>query len=187
MSCLIFSSISHLFTCQSQRFCLFFWRLYYAVVVSGFQGSPLSFHGVFWCDSGCSCTNPSMGSHKNTCCPKVQCNIAPSLLSATALLQKATTLGAHSIGLVSSTTTQLDMGTMGQVITTTRAKSPEHSTFKIDNLATWQKYDGLTRDFLVLTGDQCSSGGRGNKNGKDLLSFIGGLEFSTYDRGHSQW
>ncbi|CAI9761032.1 unnamed protein product [Fraxinus pennsylvanica] len=30
MSCLIFSSISHLFACHSQRFYLFFWRLDYA-------------------------------------------------------------------------------------------------------------------------------------------------------------
>ncbi|KAL2556786.1 Protein indeterminate-domain 12 [Forsythia ovata] len=111
-------------------------------------------------------------------------SVAP--LSATALLQKAATVGAHSIGHVNSTMTQLDMGTIGHV-TTTRAEPPEYLAFVAGNLSTWQKCDGLTRDFLGLTGDQCGGGGgaNGNGNGTDLLSFTGGVEFSTYDHDQS--
>ncbi|KAL2455849.1 Heptahelical transmembrane protein 2 [Abeliophyllum distichum] len=39
MSCLIFSSISHLFACHSQRFYLFFWRLDYAGISLMIVGS----------------------------------------------------------------------------------------------------------------------------------------------------
>lgn len=104
-------------------------------------------------------------------------------ISATALLQKAATIGAHSVGHVSSTMTQSDMSTMRQV-TITPAEPPEYLAFAAGNLATWQKCDGLTRDFLGLTGDQCG-GGSGGVNGRDLLSFAGDVEFSTYDHDHT--
>ncbi|KAI3460911.1 hypothetical protein Pfo_017574 [Paulownia fortunei] len=88
-------------------------------------------------------------------------------LSATALLQKAATMG--SAGHVSSTMAHLDM----------------HMT------AAWQKSDRFTRDFLGLAGDQCGGnggvGGGGSSNGnvRELLSFTGGVDFPQYDRDHS--
>ncbi|KAA8543287.1 hypothetical protein F0562_021218 [Nyssa sinensis] len=117
-------------------------------------------------------------------------------LSATALLQKAATIGAQSVGHVASTMTRLDMSqldTMGHVGT---GISPAYLGFTSGNLATWQKSDRLTRDFLGLTGDQCGSGGGGgngngsvdvnvNANVRDMLSFTRGVEFPTYDRDHS--
>ncbi|CAI9774361.1 unnamed protein product [Fraxinus pennsylvanica] len=104
-------------------------------------------------------------------------------LSATALLQKAATIGAHSVGHLSSTMTQFDMSTMRQV-TTTGAEPPEYLAFAAGNLSTWQKFDGLTRDFLGLTGEQCGGGSDG-VNGRDLLSFAEDVEFSTYDHDHT--
>lgn len=59
--------------------------------------------------------------------------------------------------------------------------------FTSEDLATWQKTDRLTRDFLGLTGD-----GTGNNAGavhvKDMLTYAGGVEFhQPYDRlrGHN--
>ncbi|XP_057472801.1 protein indeterminate-domain 12-like [Actinidia eriantha] len=89
-----------------------------------------------------------------------------SHLSATALLQKAVTVGAQSVGHVASTMTGV---------------SPEYLGFA----ATWQKNDRLTRDFLGLTGDQC--GGDANVNVRNMLTFTGGVEFPTtaYERDHT--
>lgn len=92
-------------------------------------------------------------------------------LSATALLQKAATMGASVGGHVGSTMAHLDM----------------HAA------SAWQKTsDGLTRDFLGLTGEQCgndgggSSGGvGGNGNVRELLPFTGAVKFSAYDRDHN--
>lgn len=89
-------------------------------------------------------------------------------LSATALLQKAATIGA--VGHVGSTMAHLDM--------TTHA---------------WQKSsDGLTRDFLGLTGDHCGGGsssgggsGSGSGNVREMLPFTGAVKFSAYDRDHN--
>ncbi|GFZ13596.1 C2H2 and C2HC zinc fingers superfamily protein [Actinidia rufa] len=90
-----------------------------------------------------------------------------SHLSATALLQKAATVGAQSIGHVASTMTGV---------------SPEYLGFA----ATWQKNDRLTRDFLGLTGDQ-GGGGDANVNVRNMLMFTGGVEFPTtaYERDHT--
>ncbi|KAL3827992.1 hypothetical protein ACJIZ3_016794 [Penstemon smallii] len=91
-------------------------------------------------------------------------NVNPSLppLSATALLQKAATMGAA--GHVSSTMAPLDM----------------HVS------TAWQRSDQFTRDFLGLNGDQChSSGGSGGGNVREVLSFTGGVEFPQYDRDRS--
>ncbi|KAI3449686.1 hypothetical protein Pfo_006351 [Paulownia fortunei] len=92
-------------------------------------------------------------------------------LSATALLQKAASVGA--VGHVSSTMAHLDMHVA----------------------SAWQKSDRFTRDFLGLTGDQCGSGGgggvgssgggSGNGNVSELLSFTGALKFPAYDRDHN--
>ncbi|CAK9136176.1 unnamed protein product [Ilex paraguariensis] len=108
-------------------------------------------------------------------------------LSATALLQKAATLGAQTVGQVPSTATQLDISTMGHLSTRI---SQEYLSFTPENFVTWQKSDRLTRDFLGLTGDhQRGGGGNGNVdvnvNVRNLLSFTGDVEFPTYDRDHS--
>lgn len=62
-------------------------------------------------------------------------------------------------------------------------------------LATWQKSDGLTRDFLGLTAADHRNGGGGGGNGgggigngvvdvsvslKNMLSYAGGAEFAAY-------
>ncbi|XP_057507630.1 protein indeterminate-domain 12-like [Actinidia eriantha] len=96
-----------------------------------------------------------------------------SHLSATALLQKAATVGAQSVGHLASTMTGV---------------SPEYLGFA----STWQKSDYLTRDFLGLTGDQCgggggSGGGDANVNMRNMLTFTGGVDFPTtaYERDHT--
>ncbi|KAG8389299.1 hypothetical protein BUALT_Bualt02G0214900 [Buddleja alternifolia] len=100
-------------------------------------------------------TSPFGGLHVSTALPP---------LSATALLQKAATMGA--VGHGGSTMAHLDME--------------------------WQKSDCFTRDFLGLNGDQCCSGsgggsnvGSGNGSVRERLSFTGGVDFPTYDRDHS--
>ncbi|CAA3029187.1 indeterminate-domain 12-like [Olea europaea subsp. europaea] len=98
-------------------------------------------------------------------------------LSATALLQKAATVAeVHSVGHVSSTMSQLDMG---HVTTTTAAGG-----FAAGNLVTWT--DHFTRDFLGLKGNHCGSGSCGNNGSSgDLLSYTGGVEYPTYGHEHS--
>ncbi|CAL5425173.1 unnamed protein product [Camellia sinensis] len=92
-------------------------------------------------------------------------------LSATALLQKATIIG--------------HVGGRG-----TGMSPQEYLSFASGNLATWQKSDRLTRDFLGLTGE-CGGGNGGggsvdaNVNVRNMLSFTGGVEFPTYERDHS--
>ncbi|KAL7198728.1 hypothetical protein ACSBR2_021099 [Camellia fascicularis] len=117
-------------------------------------------------------TSPFQNLHVST---QATSNIATSAhLSATALLQKAATVGSQTVGHVAST------------------MSPEyHLGFTSGNIATWQKSDSLTRDFLGLTGD-CDDGGvdvNVNVNVRNLLSFTGGVEFpaaATYnERDHT--
>lgn len=59
------------------------------------------------------------------------------------------------------------------------------------DLATWQKSDRLTRDFLGLTGD-CNGGHGppGSGNGAvsvrgDMLTYTGSVEFQPYERNRS--
>uniref|UniRef100_A0A5B6YWF7 Putative zinc finger protein NUTCRACKER n=1 Tax=Davidia involucrata TaxID=16924 RepID=A0A5B6YWF7_DAVIN len=128
-------------------------------------------------------TSPFQNLHVST---QPTSNSATSAhLSATALLQKAATVGAQSVGHVASTMTRFDMGEMGTVgHVGTAGISPEYLSFMSGNLATWQKNDRLTRDFLGLTGEGGGRGGRVdvNVNARDLISFTGGGEFPTYDR-----
>lgn len=98
-------------------------------------------------------------------------------LSATALLQKASTVGANSMGHVSSTMSQLDTRNISHV--TMSRNIPTGG-----NIGTWQKSsDRLTRDFMGLTGEQCGGMGNGkvdvnvNVNMRGVLSFTGSLEF----------
>ncbi|XP_022898208.1 protein indeterminate-domain 12-like isoform X1 [Olea europaea var. sylvestris] len=96
-------------------------------------------------------------------------------LSATALLQKAATVATvHSVGQVSSTMAQLDMGHMNTT----------DGGFPAGNIVTWQETDRFTRDFLGLKGNHCG-GGSNNGSSGDLLSYAGGVEYPTYDREHS--
>ncbi|XP_044501020.1 protein indeterminate-domain 12-like [Mangifera indica] len=111
-------------------------------------------------------------------------------LSATALLQKAATVGAtpggqqaQSIGHM----TQLNMGELAQIdhhSVTHNNISPETymgGGFASGNLSMWQKTDRLTRDFLGLTGD-----GNGNENVnisvnmRDVLTYTTGLEYQHH-------
>lgn len=96
-------------------------------------------------------------------------------LSATALLQKAGSFGAQPVGHVPCTMTRLDMGGLGHV-----------------TAGSWQqKSDRLTRDFLGLTAEEGNNnngrrGGNVEVNVRNLLSYTGGVEFSSaYERDHS--
>ncbi|KAM7501386.1 hypothetical protein LguiB_000290 [Lonicera macranthoides] len=104
-------------------------------------------------------------------------------LSATALLQKAATCGAQTVGHVPSALAGLE----GHGI------SPEYLGFVTGDVATWQGRDHFTRDFLGLTGHQHRSGGGTNvhvnasANMRNLLSFTGGLKYpaTTYESDQS--
>ncbi|KAJ4967764.1 hypothetical protein NE237_014465 [Protea cynaroides] len=115
-------------------------------------------------------------------------------MSATALLQKAANVGAaaitgtalqaQSVGhMASSITHRLKMDgfttTVGGHMGPT-GMSPEYVGFPSGNLATWQKSDRLTRNFLGVAGDEGI-----NVNARDLLSFTEGVEYPPYDRDHS--
>ncbi|KAF3664996.1 Zinc finger protein MAGPIE [Capsicum annuum] len=122
-------------------------------------------------------------------------------LSATALLQKAATMGTHStVSHVNSVMAQL-----GHHVTP--KLSPEgFLSFASENMSSnWQKRENLTRDFLGLTGDHhhdqdhhdesSSAGGGGGggfmaNGGNGLLSSFGGdgmhdYQDTLYDRDHS--
>lgn len=90
---------------------------------------------------------------------------ASSHLSATALLQKAATVGAVG-DHVGSKMSGLDMGlTSG-------------------NIATWQKTDRLTRDFLGLTSDQeVDHHGDANVSVRNMLTYTGGIEIPAHGFG----
>ncbi|KAL7601755.1 hypothetical protein Lser_V15G27195 [Lactuca serriola] len=112
-------------------------------------------------------------------------------LSATALLQKAATVGAVG-DHVGSTMSKLDMGELVQV-TTAAVISPEyhqHMGLVSGNIATWQKTDRLTRDFLGLTGDQeddhHGGGVEANVNVGNMLTYTGGIEIPDHGFGFSE-
>ncbi|CAN4093382.1 unnamed protein product [Withania somnifera] len=113
-------------------------------------------------------------------------------LSATALLQKAATMGTHpTVSHVNSTMAHLNRPSIGHVI------SPE--SFLSFGSENWQKGENMTRDFLGLTGDHdheessSAGGGRGLMcNGNGLLFSYGDggngmqeFQQSLYDRDHS--
>ncbi|XVF71881.1 hypothetical protein PTKIN_Ptkin12aG0075300 [Pterospermum kingtungense] len=107
-------------------------------------------------------------------------SVAPHL-SATALLQKAATVGA--------TATQINNNNNN--INMASHVSPDFLGFAAGNLATWQKSsDRFTRDFLGLTGDHHHhGGGNGNvnisMNVRDVLTYAGGMELQHFERDQS--
>ncbi|XP_055811820.1 protein indeterminate-domain 12 [Solanum dulcamara] len=126
-------------------------------------------------------------------------------LSATALLQKAATMGAHStVSHVNSTMAHLNRATLGHV--TPKIYPDGFPSFGSENITSdWQKRDNLTRDFLGLTGDHneessSSAGGGGGGGGRVmapngnvgngvLLSYGGNgiqdFQQALYERDHS--
>ncbi|GAB4841644.1 hypothetical protein Ancab_022358 [Ancistrocladus abbreviatus] len=104
---------------------------------------------------------------------------APTLahLSATALLQKACTVGHvtnKGIGIMD----RFMVGPLDHV--GAEVASSKFLEMMPTDLATWQKSDGLTRDFLGLTGDAGggAGGGRSCLNVEDVLKFTRGLEYT---------
>ncbi|KAL4588132.1 hypothetical protein LXL04_001012 [Taraxacum kok-saghyz] len=120
----------------------------------------------------------------------VSTNPAPHL-SATALLQKAATVGAVG-DHAGSTMSRLDMGELVQV-TSAAVITPEyhqHMGLVSGNIATWQKTDRLTRDFLGLTGDQeddhHGGGVEANVNVRNMLTYTGGIQIPAHGFGFSE-
>uniref|UniRef100_A0A2P2M5K8 Zinc finger protein NUTCRACKER-like n=1 Tax=Rhizophora mucronata TaxID=61149 RepID=A0A2P2M5K8_RHIMU len=117
-------------------------------------------------------------------------------LSATALLQKAATLGATQRVGQSSRMAQMDLGELGRVRTQV-ADSVGHISqvpnYLAGHLATWQSDDRLTRDFLGLTGDGRGTNTNDSGNGstgrgvnvsmsvREMLACTGGLRFQHFN------
>ncbi|KAE8699512.1 Protein indeterminate-domain 12 [Hibiscus syriacus] len=107
-------------------------------------------------------------------------------MSATALLQKATTVGACTATQINNNN-NYHYGMASHV-------SPDFSGFTTADLSTWQKTsDCFTRDFLGLTRDhhqQHHSGGNGNGNvnysinARDVLTCTVGVELQHFETGH---
>lgn len=97
-------------------------------------------------------------------------------LSATALLQKAATMGPQQ------TTMSRNVGHM------TSQMSPDYAA----DYSTWQHKSehGMTRDFLGLTASGTSRNVdvnvNVNVNGRNLVSFTRGIELPPYEHGHSR-
>ncbi|KAK8570140.1 hypothetical protein V6N13_002838 [Hibiscus sabdariffa] len=101
-------------------------------------------------------------------------------LSATALLQKAATIGATATQINNSSSSSSSMGSH---------ISQDYFGFKCGNLDTWHsKSDRFTRDFLGLAGDHRHNGGDNvSMNVKDALSlsYGGEVELQRFERDHS--
>ncbi|CAK7346521.1 unnamed protein product [Dovyalis caffra] len=125
-------------------------------------------------------------------------------LSATALLQKAASVGATQTSVGQSHMTQLDMGELGsagQVRVDSVSHVPQGPHYNLNSLATWQKSDRLTRDFLGLTGEcgdhhaHAASNANGSSGGvnvsmnmREILTYTGGVGFHQQqynERDHS--
>ncbi|MBA0804248.1 hypothetical protein Gohar_003845 [Gossypium harknessii] len=124
-------------------------------------------------------TSPLQSLHVSNNAPSIAAAATSTSphLSATALLQKAATVGA--------TATQINNNNNGM----------DFFGFASGNLATWQKSsDRFTRDFLGLTGDHHQHHGGGGGNGnvsvsmnvKDVLTYAGQVELQQhFERDHS--
>ncbi|XP_020541274.1 protein indeterminate-domain 12 isoform X2 [Jatropha curcas] len=113
-------------------------------------------------------------------------------LSATALLQKAATVGATQTTVGHSQMTQLDMTELGSA----DSVAQQHGSSFLGNLATWHKNDRLTRDFLGLTGDANGNVANGSGGGaavnvsvnvREMLTYTGGVGLQQYaiERDHT--
>ncbi|XWS36343.1 hypothetical protein CRYUN_Cryun20dG0076900 [Craigia yunnanensis] len=127
-------------------------------------------------------TSPFQNLHVSNNLPSNASTLATPHFSATALLQKAATVGA--------TSTQISNNNSNIA----SHLSPDFLGFAAGNLATWQKSsDRFTRDFLGLTGDYHHhphhGGGNGNvnvsMNMRDVLTYAGGVELQHFERDHS--
>ena len=101
-------------------------------------------------------------------------------LSATALLQKAATVGAAAITgsqppMSHHQTSQPSLNQFGSV---TQLDSVDHYINNMRGCLTGKNDDGLTRDFLGLT----NGGGNGGDSldVKDMLTFTGGVEYHQH-------
>lgn len=129
-------------------------------------------------------------------------------LSATAILQKASSTPGHVTSIMTHAHQQLldnSRHVMSMSTGIPPPPPPEFPNFATEigntnnnNISTWQKCnsssnttDRLTRDFLGLTGHQCSSNSNGNGNIDVNLhvnmrgmmsSFVGNVDFPAYDR-----
>ncbi|KAK9057339.1 hypothetical protein SSX86_022174 [Deinandra increscens subsp. villosa] len=102
----------------------------------------------------------------------------PAHLSATALLQKAATVGAVG-DHVGSTMSGLDSATAIPL------EYHRYMGLTSGNVSTWQKTDRLTRDFLGLTGDVDGGGVGANVNVRSMLTYAGGIEIPADGFGSS--
>ncbi|XVE77830.1 hypothetical protein DITRI_Ditri13aG0093900 [Diplodiscus trichospermus] len=126
-------------------------------------------------------TSPFQNLHFSNNPPSNAATSGTPHLSATALLQKAASVGATSTQINNSS----NNNNMASHV------SSDFLGFAAGNLATWQKSsDRFTRDFLGLTGDHHHrGGGNGNvnvsMNVRDVLTYAGGVELQHFDRDHS--
>ncbi|GMJ01165.1 indeterminate(ID)-domain 12 [Hibiscus trionum] len=110
----------------------------------------------------------------------VSSNVA---MSATALLQKAATVGV--------TATQINDGGDNNNGSMTSYVSSDFSGFGAGNLSAWQKSsDHFTKDLLGLTGDHHHHGGGDgdvnvSMNVREVLTCAGGLELQQFERDYS--
>lgn len=114
-------------------------------------------------------------------------------LSATALLQKAATVGAAASAAQQpqSVGHMTHLGHMSQIERESHISTGYMGGFTSEDFAKWQKTDRLTRDFLGLTGGNgAGDAGHGSVNAgvnvKDMLTFTGGVQFhQPYERDQS--
>lgn len=118
-------------------------------------------------------------------------------MSATALLQKAATVGSataaqqvHQSMGHHMTTTQLNMGELAAFNSVSHISPDAYLGFTSGNLSTWQKSDRLTRDFLGLTGDghgdeNVNGGANAGVNVRNALTYTAGLDFHPFERGRT--
>lgn len=102
--------------------------------------------------------------------------------SATALLQKAATIGITTANTAQQTRSMTHMvgfgiDELGSVVSHGNIDSVMRDTSVefLSDLSTWHNGDRLTRDFLGLTGD---NNGAVNVNVKDVLNYASGVDFN---------
>ncbi|KAJ8749479.1 hypothetical protein K2173_025674 [Erythroxylum novogranatense] len=119
-------------------------------------------------------------------------------LSATALLQKAATVGATQSTVGQSHMIPLNMGEVGPASHQV-ADSVSHISQcpNLSSLSTWQKNDRLTRDFLGLACEEHGVNGNGNGiasgrshvnislNLREMLNYTGGVGFQNHGFGYT--